>query len=237
MTNIAKTRVFETYPRITANTLQRLKNDITILNMFELIQTTVILLTLITGFLILLYSLLNRRRTTVWSLWCALFCGFIQVCYTAVTVFASKHANLQPELVSVQCSDTYTIPMICDILTMTILVTSAIGVQFKGSKASILKHLFFVYILVSSVFIIAVHSLRDYYTSNGFTLTPNLHIQPLSCRSDPRNDILLIAGEYVLIYFPMAAALLIVYSRSSKTQGMSLGCKVNQTCVHSTFTI
>jgi hypothetical protein len=34
MTNIAKTRVFETYPRISANTLQRLKNDITILKEF-----------------------------------------------------------------------------------------------------------------------------------------------------------------------------------------------------------
>ena len=187
--------------------------------MFQLVQTATIVLTIATGFLILLYSLLDRTRITVWSLWCAVLCSFIQVCYAAVTVFAARNNKLQPEPVSLKCNDIYTIPTICDVLTMTILVTSAIGVHFRSSKASILKHIFVLYIMICSVVVIAIQSLRKYYKPLTIVLTRNLEMQSTSCYRDLDGDIVIIAFEYLLIYFPLAAAVVVVYSKSRKSKG------------------
>ncbi|CAC5360770.1 unnamed protein product [Mytilus coruscus] len=203
---------------LTIKNIRRLKADYDLLQMFEMVQTTVIFLSLLFGFLFLLYPLYERRRrTTVWSLWWTTLFGFIQICYCAANVFVAKHVHLKAKPGSIQCSDFYSIPMICDVLSIAVLVGSAIGVHFRNSKSVILKYVFFTYTILCTLSVIALQSLTNRHQPNEIELTPNIQLQPISCCLNPNEHLLIIACEYVLLYIPMGVVLLMVYSRSRKT--------------------
>ncbi|CAG2236975.1 unnamed protein product [Mytilus edulis] len=202
--------------------IRRLKADYDLMQMFEVVQMTVIFLSLLFGFFFLLYPLYEkRRRTTVWSLWWTNLFGFIQICYCSANILVARRAYLkpEPELDSIQCNDFYSIPMFCGVLSIAVIVGSAIGVHYRNSKIVILKYVFFTYTILCTLSVIALQSLTTPYQPNGIELTPNLKLKPLACGLNPNEHLLIIACEYVLLYIPMGVALLVVYSRSRKTTG------------------
>ncbi|XP_063430039.1 uncharacterized protein LOC134712434 [Mytilus trossulus] len=198
--------------------IRKLKADYDLMQMFEVVQMIVIFLSLFFGFFFLLYPLYEkRRRTTVWSLWWTNLFGFIQICYCSATVIVARHAYLKPEQDSIQCSDFYSIPMFCGVLSIAVIVGSAIGVHFRNSKIVILKYVFFTYTILCTLCVIALQSMTTTYQPNGIELTSNLQLEPMACGLNPNEHLLIIACEYVLLYIPMGVALLVVYSRSRKT--------------------
>lgn len=197
---------------------QQIEKKVAVFNMLDLIQEVTLALTILAGFIVLLYSLFDRRRIRVWSLWCSVLCGFIHVCYATATVFDAKYHTVKMELDSLKCSDIYTIPLMCVIITITILVTSAIDTHFRSVKASILKHIFFVYLMICLALVVAAQSFRKYQKPPVYVLTTSLSIRPTGCSSYPTDDSTMIALEYVLIYIPLAVAIIVVYTRSRKTQ-------------------
>lgn len=199
---------------------QRFKNELTILYGFELIQTIVIIVTLSFGFFILIVSLFTRTRKTVWGLWCSVFCGFVQVSYCATNVIVARTNGTKADLTSIQCSDLYTIPILCDVISMAVLISSAIGFHFRNSRAgSLLKYVLFAYILFCTFVSIALQSGTEVYQLSKLYISPNLSIQTTSCAHYSANDMIIVIGELLLIYSPMGIALLVLYAKAKKNKG------------------
>lgn len=200
---------------------ERIKTDLNIFQAYQLMQTAVIFITLIYGFYILMFSLFARRQTTVWGLWVTLLCGFVQVCYCAANVLAARQREIYQGPTPFQCSDIYTIPFLCDVISMAALVSSAVGVTFSKSKIGLLLRLIlFPYILVCTFCAIAVNSGQQlHFTPERLYITQSLSFQPVSCSNSRQNDLFLVAFESLLIYVPLGITLLLVNYRSEKTTG------------------
>ena len=170
--------------------IRRLKADHDLMQMYM----TVIFLSLLFGFFFLLYPLYQKRRqTTVWSLWWTTLLGLIQICYSSVNILVARHAYLKPEPDSIQCSDFYSIPVFCDVLSIAVLVGSAICVHFRNSRIVILKYVYFTYTTLWMLSVIALQSLTTPHQPYGIEVTSNFQLEPMACGFNPNEHLLIIA--------------------------------------------
>lgn len=202
---------------------RRIRTDLNMFHAFQLMQSTVVFFTLTYGFCILMQSLFARLRTTVWGLWITFLCGFIQVCYCAANVFAARQKEIYQVPVPFQCSDIYTIPVLCDVISMAALVSSAVGVNFRQSKVGFLfKLIFFPYILVCMLCFVAINSGEQSQLPAKLYITRQISFQSVSCMNSRGNDLFLVALESLLIYIPMSIILLAVNYRYTRNKGMQV---------------